>query len=222
MEKYIDQMLADIAYASENISWPFTEKELHLHDWISDEEEDKMAPVRPVEEWTGISKEMLPPAEMMNNEQVHLLLEILKKMLDAYNCSFVLQTKVPERIQYAAIRDNFNQPVKVKRWHMGFFAYCRPGTVHKQCVLGDNCQCAFYAEFFKDMVDEELTPEEERARALEIEIRHIQKKYGDDWMKYYPYHLDKNYDDENGSPHDYGFGDEEDDDEDNWWRKAKD
>jgi hypothetical protein len=38
-------------------------------------------------------------------------------------------------------------------------------------------------------------------------------------MKYYPYHLDKNYDDENGKPYDYGFGEEEDNDDDNWWRK---
>jgi hypothetical protein len=164
---------------------------------------------------------MLPPNEMLTDEQINNLLVALHKMLDAYNCSFVLQTKVPERIQYVAIRDNFNQTVKVKRWHMGFFSHCRPGTAHTQCALGEYCQCAFYSEFFKDMVDEDLTPEEERARALEIEVRHIQKKYGGDWMKYYPYHLDKNHDDENGNPYDYGFGEEEDDDEDNWWRKNK-
>jgi len=35
-------------------------------------------------------------------------------------------------------------------------------------------------------------------------------------MKYYPYHLDPNYDDENGNPYNYGFGDEDDDD--NWWQ----
>ena len=171
MEKYIDQLLADIAYATENISWPFTEKELHLQDWISDEDESKTAPVRDLEEWTGIKQEMLPPNEMLTDEQVSSLLKALNKMLDAYNCCFVLQTQVPERIQYAAIRDNFNQPVKVKRWHMGFFAHCRPGTANKQCALGEYCQCAFYAEFFKDIMNEELTPEEK-------EPRHWKLKYG--------------------------------------------
>jgi len=222
MQNYIHQLLADIAYATENLSWSFAEKQLELHDWLPDEEEEQTAPVRDLEEWTGMKKEMLPPVEMLTDEQVNNLLTALNKMLDAYNCSLVLQIKVPERIQYAAIRDNFNQTVKVKRWHMGFFAHCRLGTEHKQCALGEYCQCAFYREFFKDMVDEELTPEEERARHLEIEVRHIQKKYGDDWMKYYPYHLDKNYDDENGNPYDYGLGEEDnDDDEDNWWRKPK-
>ena len=112
------------------------------------------------------------------------------------------------------------QPVKIKRWHLGFFEHCRPGTEHKKCALSEYCQCAFYAELFSGFIDEDLTPEEERARALEIEVNHIRKKYGDEWMKYYPYHLDANYDDENGDPYDYGFGDEEDDEEDDsWWRK---
>jgi hypothetical protein len=141
---------------------------------------------------------MLPPGEMLNDEQVNRLLDALKKMLDAYNWSLVQQTQVPERIQYAVIRDNFNQPAKVKRWHMGFFALCRPGTEHKKCVLGEYCQCTFYAELFSEFIDEDLSPEEERAGHLEIEVKHIQRKYGDEWMKYYPYHLDKDYDDEEG------------------------
>ena len=33
-------------------------------------------------------------------------------------------------------------------------------------------------------------------------------------MKYYPYHLDRNYDAENGNPYDYGFGSDEYDDDD--------
>jgi hypothetical protein len=69
-------------------------------------------------------------------------------MLDAFNWSFVLLTEVPERIQYAVIRDNFNQQAKVKRWHMGFFEVCRSGTEHGKCLLGEYCQCAFYNEFF--------------------------------------------------------------------------
>lgn len=123
MQKYLSQLLADITYATENISLPFGEKELHLQDWIFDEDEDKTAPVRNLEEWTGISKEMLPPAGMLNDEQVYRVLDALKKMLDAYNWSFVLQTQVPERIQYTAIRDNFNQETKLKRWHMDSLSF---------------------------------------------------------------------------------------------------
>jgi hypothetical protein len=220
MENYIQQLLTDISHATENVSVPFVERSFELHDWISEEEENKTAPVRNLEEWTGISKEQLPPDAMLTDEHVRSLLDALKKMLDACNWSFVLQTEVPERLQYACIRDNFNQEARVKQWHMGFFQQCSEGTEHFKCALGEYCQCAFYAELFSGFIDEDLTPEEERARALEIEIKHLQRKHGDEWMKYYPYHLDAKYDDEKGNPHDYGFGngDEDEDDNDNWWR----
>ena len=220
MERYISQLLSDIAYATENISWPYIKKESYeLQDWIPEEEEDRTAPIRELEDWTGIRKEQLPPKEKLTDDQVQLLLKALTKMLDAYNWSFVLQTEVPERIRYAAIRDNFNQQAKVKQWHMGFFEACKPGTEHGKCALGEYCQCAFYAEMFKDMVHEDLTPEEERKRDLEFEINYLQKKYGDDWIKYYPYHLDPKYDDKNGNPHDYGFGNDEEDENDDWLKK---
>ncbi|MEI9944199.1 MAG: hypothetical protein WDN26_08220 [Chitinophagaceae bacterium] len=175
MQAYINQLLADITYATENVSLLFVEKELQLQDWITDEEENKTAPIRNLQEWSGISEEMLPPQEKLNDEQVNKVLTALKQMLDAYNCSSFWQTEVPDRIQYAAIRSNFNQPVKVKRWHMGFFELCVPGTEHKKCALGDYCQCAFFKEFFSGFIDEELSPHEERVRELEIEVKHIKK-----------------------------------------------
>lgn len=161
---------------------------------------------------------MLPPVEMLNDEQVSCTLAALKKMLDAFNWSFVLQTEVPERIQYTVIRDNFNQQAKVKRWHMGFFELCRSNTEHGKCALGKYCQCAFYTEFFSGFSEQELSREEERAMHLENEINHLKRQYDDDWMKYYPYHLDANYDDENGDPYNYGLDDEDEEDDDNWWR----
>ena len=85
--------------------------------------------------------------------------------------------------------------------------------------MGEYCQCAFYAELFSDCIHEDLSPEEERARALEIEVQHIKSKYDDDWKKYYPYHLDPDYDDENGNPYDYGYDEDEEDEDDNWWRR---
>jgi hypothetical protein len=220
MEKYITQLLSDIEFATQNVAYPFATHNLQLSDWVSEEEENLTAPIRNLQDWTGIGKDQLPPHEMLSDNQVSHLLKALNKMLDAYNCSFVLQTDVAERIQYTCIRENFDQEVKVKQWHMGFFAFCKPGTEHGKCSLGDFCQCAFYAELYSKFVEEDLTPEEERARDLEFEIRRIRKKYEHEWMKYYPYHLDKNYDDENGKPYNYGVDEEEEDDErDDWWRK---
>ena len=54
----------------------------------------------------------------------------------------------------------------------------------------------FFAELQSGFVDEELSPEEERERMLEIEVRHLKRKFGDDWKKYYPYWMDPDYDDD--------------------------
>jgi hypothetical protein len=210
MQRYLEQLLSDITIAIDNKRSSTEGCAFDLHDWKSEEEEERSAPIRNLQELTSIYQEMLPPEKMLNYEQIHALLNALNHLLDAYNCCFVLQIVVPERIQYTTIRDNFNQDVKIKTWHMGFFELCKKGTEHGKCTLGQYCQCAFYAELFADCIDEELTPEEERARMLEIEIQHLKRKYDDDWMKYYPYHLDKDYDDENGNPYNYGWDEEED------------
>ena len=219
MVKYLDQLLADIEHATQNVSLPFAESELEIYDWITDDEENKTAPVRNLQEWTQIRAEMLPPESLLTDEQLHVLLEALKNMLKVYNWSFVLQNAVPERIQYAAIRNNFNQEAKVKRWHMGLFEVCKPGTEHKKCALGEYCQCAFFAELFSHFIEEDLSQEEERARALEIEVQYIKRKHGESWWKYYPYHLDKEYDDEDGRPFGYGVGDDDEDEHDDWWKR---
>jgi hypothetical protein len=168
MQHYIKQLLTDIETATQNVSFPFVEKELSVHDWVSEEEENTNAPTRNLCEWSGLTPEMLPPATLLDEKEVHELLGALNQMLSAYNCHFVLQTEVPARVQYETIRQNFNQDVKVKQWHMGFFEMCMPGTPHQTCVPGEYCQCAFYADFFSDRIDEELTPDEARARELEI------------------------------------------------------
>lgn len=219
MERYVEQLLADIVCVTANVHWPYQEGECGIWDWMSDEDEERTAPRRPLEQWTGIQKAQLPPVDRLTNKQVHHLLEALEAMLNAHNWSFVLQTEVPERIQYRTIRDNFDQEATIKTQNMGFFQLCRPGTPHGECALGEHCQCRFYKEFWAGCVDEDLSPEEERARHLEIEIQHLKSKYGDDWKTYYPYHLDPQYDDDDGNPYDYGFGERSGPDPDDWWRR---
>lgn len=216
MKNYLDQLIADIEHSTQNVSWPFIQKEAYdLCDWKSYDEEEETAPTRELEVWTGIQKYALPPSEKLTDEEVDKLFKALSTMLDAYNCSFVIvQYNIPIRLQYNALRGNFDQVVKVKQWHQGFFALCKPGTSYDKCALGEFCQCAFIAELCSQFIDDDRTSEEQRAADLEMEISYLRKKHGCDWMKYYPYHLDKEYDDEYGNPYDYleGFYDDDDDD----------
>jgi len=54
MERYVEQLLADIGCAAVNVDGPYGERELGMHDWVSDEEEERTKPRRLLEEWTGI------------------------------------------------------------------------------------------------------------------------------------------------------------------------
>ena len=110
---------------------------------------------------------------------------------------------MPERIQYDSLRENFDQDVKVKQWHIGFFGHYRPGTEHGKCALGQYCQCALYADLFSNFEEDHRSPQEQRQADLDIEVRHLKRKYSDKWMKYYPYHLDEDFDDQCGNPYDY-------------------
>jgi hypothetical protein len=38
MQRYVEQLLKDVEYATENVSWPYQEQGLDVHDWISDDE----------------------------------------------------------------------------------------------------------------------------------------------------------------------------------------
>ena len=78
MQRYVEQLLKDIAYATENVNRPYQEQGLDVHDWISDDEEERVAPVLPLEEWTGIRKVELPPVDQLNDGQVQRLLDALK------------------------------------------------------------------------------------------------------------------------------------------------
>ena len=212
MEKYISQLLDDIAYATENVDWPYVKKESYeFWEVPSPDEERKNAPLRHLETSTGIRKEQLPPPEILTDKQVTTLLQALTKMLDAYNWSLVLQITVPERIQYATIRDMFDQTVTVLQSQDGFFELCRPGTEHGKCALGEYCQCAFYVDLCSEFSDDdELTLEEERKQILDMEIQYLKRRYADRWMQYYPYHLDPYYDDKDGNPYNYGLGEDGD------------
>lgn len=222
MKRYIDQLIADISEAIENVPRPYADSEGHdIWDYVSEEDERRSSIHRTLEEWTGISRDALPPEELLSDEDLERVYAAMNKMLHAYNMSIVFILCVPIRTQYRVLRAYYDQELPMLYWNMGFFEVCPVKSAYDQCLLGEFCHCRFFDEMRANQIEEDLTPEEERERMLDIEVRHIQRKYGSDWMKYYPYHLDPDYDDEDGNPYDYGFGslrDDEDDDDD-WWKK---
>jgi len=216
MQNYVEQLLADIASSIENTDTGPSNEIYDFWDVIPNDVEEKTCQRKNLQELTGIRIEQLPPSEKLTDVQVDALLEALKKMLDAYNWMFVMQIEVEPRLQYNCIRENFDQEVLIKKWNMGFFEFCKPGTEHHTCALKDRCHCAFFKEFFSGSEKEDYSEEEDKIIAIDREISHLKKHHGEEWYKHFPFHL---YDEFNkGSNSGSNFGSDDDEENDNWWR----
>lgn len=143
MEEYVKQLLADIATASKNARFYFPKRKFSYREWISEEEEEKTAIERQFDEWTGIRKVLLPPEDLLTDEQVKQLIAALLRLIDAYHLENLFFFTLPERLQYTAIRENFDQIVKVRNYYRGSFEFCRKGTQPFKCVLGPYCLCTW-------------------------------------------------------------------------------
>ena len=161
LQRYIDQLLTDIEVATNNVPASYhtweeqADEEFGLLPWMEDADN---APKKSLEEWSGLKKEQFPPESRLTDAQISVLLEAIKKMLDAYNCSAVFQISVPERIQYRVIRARFNQKVPMLKANYFFFEFCdkKDGDADRsQCLLGEYCHCAFFEEFFERFEEEE-------------------------------------------------------------------
>jgi hypothetical protein len=187
MQKYINQLIEDIQYAKANIQkpWIVPEGGYEFDEWLSEEEDKKQAPVRNVEDWSGIKKEQLPPEDRLTDEQVEALFKALDKLLSEFNCHFVVHFHVPFREQYKTMRAMWQQDHAWMAWHYNFFDLCEDGQEHGTCALGEDfCQCKALAEFTKDWDNSPWT-EEDEAFWEEMEARR-QRRKRDDWWGYDP------------------------------------
>ncbi len=65
MKKYLDQLLNDIEAAIAKLPAP-PEGGYELWEWVSEEEENRNAPIRNLQEWTSIYVDMLPSESLLN------------------------------------------------------------------------------------------------------------------------------------------------------------
>ena len=143
VKSYLNQLLSDIETSTREANFNVFEKNYDQQAWIKEDGDVSLN----LRDCSGINEEMLPPAHMLNESEISILLQALKRMLAAYNCHFVLQMEVPEEFQYETIRKHLDQKIKRSDKHIGFFERCKRGTPQEHCTLGDYCHCAFFKKF---------------------------------------------------------------------------
>jgi len=215
MEHYVQQLLADITLARENVPdpwWRFIsseeEDEEDVFPWSEDIEQ---APRKSLEEWTGICQAQLPPAHLLTQQQLERLLSALKEMLSAYNCHVVFQRAgVPQTIQYDIIRRRFNQEVPQLRANEYFFEFCTPGE-DVPCQLGEYCECRFLDHAFSHFQDLD-EGEEEYYEESDFSDHYLDRNYGHDWEKLPPYSEWEEYEEDFPEEEDPGWWEDEEED----------
>jgi len=198
LQRYINQLLADIEVATKNVPEPWypleeeADEEFGVLPWMEDPEN---APKKSLEEWTNLKKEQFPPESRLTDNQVSVLLSAIKQMLDAYNCSAVFQIEVPDRIQYRVIRERFRQEVPMLKANYFFFEFCdkKGQSDRSECLLGEEyCHCAFFEAFFEEFEDEQ---EDMDYNIDPYEEYMLKRRYGDNWRKYIAYEEDMDFGD---------------------------
>lgn len=154
MQKYVDQLLADLAeaYPSTVVYDTLFFDDEDGEEWMEELEEIDLSPYKPLSEWTGIRQEQLPPARMMSDEQIHALLQELISLLRAFNIAVAFHAFVPERKQYHAIREHWRQEAPFLKRSMHHLKYCDHDF--DRCPLGSEyCQCALLDDYLADSLD---------------------------------------------------------------------
>ncbi|MEK7254093.1 MAG: hypothetical protein AAB316_05060 [Bacteroidota bacterium] len=197
-------MLSDIADSIEQ-SPPPTD-----YDWLphfpdeDDEEEYDSSKYSRISDLIGILPEAFPPEKMLNDAQFARLFPALEKLLHAWKFRWEMPLYLPERKQYSALVKAIGGDAVQHSYEWG--------GIIPICQYDAGCACPFAPEdsyCFCKFLDEsaranitaweenvramgldpyrELTPEEEREIEESMKLYRLQKRYGDDWKRYYHY-----------------------------------
>jgi len=183
VKKYLEQLIGDIQTATRcrlEVCAMQVEDAIDILVW---ERQVEKVQIQAFDEWCTIKQTQLPPNTNLNDQQISLLVEQLKLLLNAYNCPIIFQFHVPERLQYQVIRANFNQQVPTIKVRHFTFSFCEEEACRKECILGtEYCHCLFFDDFFDKFAHTNEATEEIDLDNDPYKQYMLKKRYGDQWM----------------------------------------
>lgn len=148
MEKYINQLLADLEVAKQNVPLPIDYEILYPdHPAVEYGLPHLVAfdlQATPLSQLLGINFEQLPPVEKLTDEQAEKLNKGILELWKVFNLSAdIPSVNIPSRLIYKALRDYWSrghiQYMPIGTWHIEFCNYepsqCPWGKAY--CVCKD-------------------------------------------------------------------------------------
>ncbi len=140
MNRYIKQLIEDLnRVAGDPPQKPHIEPPPHLEDdpVIA---ELALVPFKPIEEWTGIKKEVFPDMIYLNGDQCQQLNEAILRVFGSLNLSLdTVPSDIPPEILYEVLISNWDYPVQYLPSSGMDVEFCsgNPDT----CPWGPYCSC---------------------------------------------------------------------------------
>lgn len=139
MEKYIEQLLADLKAAQKNVppdpkpGSEKTQEEFNEKMWAIEN-----TPERPAKELFGLSFEELPPVEKLTEKQMQNLYDGIEETFEAFQCVFEFPHGVPLNIRYKFVRKLFAEKIHLMPGFTSHFNFCE--TDCEDCELAEYCE----------------------------------------------------------------------------------
>jgi hypothetical protein len=151
MQKYIDQLLEDMAAAQrpEEDSFPVNEPfsiEQHFEEvekWLKGEE-----PEHDFSYYCGLKAEQFPPVNQLTNKQLKTLFKAFGQLLFSWNLGADIPKSVPLRQAYPLLISILNRNVEIVNHGAVTIEFCT--TDPPLCPFGEHCTCRQYFEELDD------------------------------------------------------------------------
>lgn len=137
MQEYLNQLIADMRHAAQNLPPkpeyyipPEAEGIEHIIEWENSVD-------KPMHEWTGITKDVFPPPEKLSEQELVMMVDEILKLWKAYNFIADLPENLPVEIAYKALVDYFDKPV----------AWISEGNLHIEFCEYEPENCPWPEEF---------------------------------------------------------------------------
>lgn len=187
MQRYIEQLIADIHQASWNLKPPHKlwmetgadpDDELELEDisFIEEYVEGEEVPIAGI---TGLTQEQLPPPEQLNEQQKALLAEELEKLLEVFHFKLEFPESFPAHLRYPFIRDFRSESHVALSFGVNHIEFCDYEEEH--------CPFAGYCNSCKEVTAEIKNDEQTGASATywpsDVDDLLISREELEEWMR---------------------------------------
>jgi hypothetical protein len=148
MNRYLEQLLEDLVNAeASQIALRNHLDILGESEAFEDDEDDffEYSPTIPLSQIIGFEKDVFPPEEKLNDEQIELVYNHLMRLLDNHNFFLDFPDKVSARLKYSLLLNAFDEEIVYSNAFVTNLEFC--DYDYDNCPFGiELCQCKMFED----------------------------------------------------------------------------